>query len=302
MLSLRDLQLRFVAPRCTMQRCHRERASLRGVPSAASAHRRVPQQPARRFHQALSLEFPVVEKLVGQNSSVGPQSTSSCSIRRGPAICTHVGAPFADYLTCAFRRWGVRLAARRCARSNGRSRQCSIAPDHPSSIPAARLEWNSADYGYEDLVFDSAPRRASSSHAIRRARSGKAISRSAPEKHSIWLDAGADQCCFVRREERRAASAARLQISRSPACWRAARRSASRRTRRSPSIRNSTSARAALSHARRRIRTLGRHRRLTKPLSGDFDEQATRFRQSARRAGRGLDHLRSLLLLGTRCG
>jgi hypothetical protein len=154
MLSLRDLQLRFVA------------ALYEGNDAIVSAQldEGFPGAPARLgvyrnnlregFIKALALEFPVVEKLVGPDFFRKIALDFQLQHPSQSGDLTQVGAPFAAYLRTQFADgeygWLPDIAALEWAL------QCvAIAPDS-EPVPIARLEDIPPDR-YEDLVFDPAP-------------------------------------------------------------------------------------------------------------------------------------------------
>lgn len=154
MLSLRDLQLRFVA------------ALFEGNDAIVSAQlgEGTPDAPARLgvyrnnlregFIKTLALEFPVLEKLVGRDFFRQTALEFQLQHPSQSGDLTHVGAPFADYLRTRFADgeydWLPDVAALEWAL------QCvAIAPDS-APVPVARLE-EIPPHRYEDLVFESAP-------------------------------------------------------------------------------------------------------------------------------------------------
>jgi hypothetical protein len=194
-LSLRDLQLRFVA---ALYDCNDSIVSdhlCDGVPSAAARLGVYRNNLREGFIKTLSLEFPVVEKLVG--SEFFRQTALDFQLQHPSQSgdLTHVGLPFAEYLRARFADgdfgWLPDVAALEWAL------QCvAIAPDS-EPVPVARLD-EIPPNRYEDLVFDPAPatRLVQSRYPIVRIWQSNQPD-AAPE--NIQLDAGADHVLVRRR-------------------------------------------------------------------------------------------------------
>jgi hypothetical protein len=194
-LSLRDLQLRFVAAlfegNDAIVRAH----VGDGVPGA-SARLGVYRNNLREgFIKALALEFPVVEKLVGLDFFRQTALDFQLQHPSQSGDLTHVGAPFPDYLRTHFAAgeygWLPDMAALEWAL------QCvAIAPDS-DPVPIARLE-EIPPHRYEDLVFEPAPatRLVESRYPIVRIWQSNQPG-ATPE--TIDLEAGADHVLVRRR-------------------------------------------------------------------------------------------------------
>jgi hypothetical protein len=197
MLSLRDLQLRFVAALYEHNDAVVSAQLDDGVPSAAARLGVYRNNLREGFIKALSLEFPVVEKLVGTEFFRRTALDFQLQHPSQSGDLTHVGAPFADFLRAHFADgdygWLPDVAALEWAL------QCvAIAPDC-EPVPVAKLD-EIPPNRYEDLVFDSAPatRLVESRYPIVRIWQSNQPG-AAPEK--IQLDGGADHVLVRRRGE-----------------------------------------------------------------------------------------------------
>jgi hypothetical protein len=194
-LSLRDLQLRFVASLYEHNDAIVSSELADGLPSAAARLGVYRNNLREGFIKTLALEFPVVEKLVGTDFFRQTALDFQLQHPSQSGDLTHVGAPFADYLRARFvdYPWLPDVAALEWAL------QCvAIAPDS-EPVPVARLDEIPA-HRYADLVFDSAPatRLVESRYPVVRIWQSNQPG-AAPEE--IRLDAGADHVLVRRRRE-----------------------------------------------------------------------------------------------------
>ena len=97
MLPLRELQLRFVAALFEGDAVVRDEL-VDGSPSAGARLGVYRNNLREGFVQALALEFPVVQRLVGEEffRQTALEFQARHPSRSGDL--THIGAPFADYL------------------------------------------------------------------------------------------------------------------------------------------------------------------------------------------------------------
>lgn len=195
MLSLRDLQLRFVAALYGHNDAIVSDQLDESSPSAAARIGVYRNNLREGFIKALALEFPVLEKLVGPEFFRQTALDFQLQHPSRSGDLTNVGAPFAEYLRARFAdgeyAWLPDIAALEWAL------QCvAIAPDCELA-PVSALN-GIPPHRYQDLVFEPAP-------ATRLVESRFPIVRIwqnnqpgvAPE--SIDLDAGADYVLVRRR-------------------------------------------------------------------------------------------------------
>jgi hypothetical protein len=195
MLSLRDLQLRFVAALYEGNDAIVS-AQLGEGTSGAPARLGVYRNNLREgFIKTLALEFPVVEKLVGPDFFRKTALDFQLQHPSQSGDLTPIGAPFADYLRARFADgeygWLPDMAALEWAL------QCvAIAPDS-EPVPVAKLE-EIPPHRYEDLVFDPAPatRLVESRYPVVRIWQNNQPG-ATPE--NIDLDSGADHVLVRRR-------------------------------------------------------------------------------------------------------
>jgi hypothetical protein len=197
MLSLRDLQLRFVAALYGHNDAIVSDYLDEGLPSAAARLAVYRNNLREGFIKALALEFPVVEKLVGPEFFRQTALDFQLQHPSQSGDLTHVGAPFADFLRARFADgeygWLPDIAALEWAL------QCvAIAPD--SELAPVTALSGIPPHRYQDLIFEPAP-------ATRLVESRFPIVRIwqnnqpgvAPEE--IDLDAGADHVLVRRRSD-----------------------------------------------------------------------------------------------------
>jgi hypothetical protein len=194
MLSLRDLQLRFVAALYEGNDAIVGDQLDDGAPSAGARLGVYRNNLREGFIKTLSLEFPVVEKLVGPEFFRHTALEFQLQHPSRSGDLTHVGEPFADYLRARFAAgeyaWMPDIAALEWAL------QCvAIAPDCVP-LAVACLEQIPA-HRYQDLTFEPAPatRLVESRFPIVRIWQSNQLG-ATPE--NIDLDAGGDHV-LVRR-------------------------------------------------------------------------------------------------------
>jgi hypothetical protein len=194
--SLRDLQLRFVAALFEGNDAIVASYLDAGVPSAAARLGVYRNNLREGFVKALALEFPVVEKLVGE--SFFRQTALDFQLqhpsRRGDL--THVGEPFAAYLRAQFSggdfawlpdvaelEWALQLVAI--------APESTVSPASLGNIPPER---------YQDLLFVSNPatRLVESRFPIVRIWQTNQPDASAD---TVDLDAGGDRVLVRRRAD-----------------------------------------------------------------------------------------------------
>ena len=197
MLSLRDLQLRFVA---ALYEGHDDIVAdsiLDGAPSAAARVGIYRNNLREGFVKTLALEFPVVERLVGADffRQTAREYQLRHPSRRGDL--TYVGADFPDYLRAQFSdgdyawlpdiaelEWAMQLVA--------------VAPACVTPNPAALAAIDPARY--EDLLFEPNPatRLVESRYPV--VRIWQTNQPGAPEE-TVDLDGGGDRILVRRRGE-----------------------------------------------------------------------------------------------------
>lgn len=195
MLSLRDLQLRFVAALYEHNEAIVSAQLDEGTPSAAARLGVYRNNLREGFIKALALEFPVVEKLVGSDFFRQTALDFQLQHPSRSGDLAHVGAPFADYLRTHFADgeygWLPDIAALEWAL------QCvAVAPDS-EPLPVARLD-EIPPGRYEDLVFEPAPatRLVESRFPIVRIWQ---TNQPGAAQETVHLDAGADHVLVRRR-------------------------------------------------------------------------------------------------------
>jgi hypothetical protein len=102
MLSLRELQLRFIAALYDGNDAVVESRLEAGVPSPAARLAVYRNNLREGFVKTLALEFPVVEKLVGDRFFRQTALAFQLQHPSRAGDLTYVGAPFADYLRAQF--------------------------------------------------------------------------------------------------------------------------------------------------------------------------------------------------------
>jgi len=194
-LSLRDLQLRFVAALYGHDDTIVSAQLDEGVPSSAARLGAYRNNLREGFIKTLELEFPVVEKLVGSEFFRRTALEFQLQHPSQSGDLTHVGAPFADYLRTQFADgeygWLPDVAALEWAL------QCvAIAPDC-EPVPVTALN-EIPPHRYEDLIFEPAPvtRLVESRFPI--VRIWQSNQPNAPAEN-INLNAGADHVLVRRR-------------------------------------------------------------------------------------------------------
>ena len=197
MLSLRDLQLRFVAALYEGNGAIVSAQLDQGMPSATARLGVYRNNLREGFIKALALEYPVVERLVGAEFFRQTALDFQLQHPSQNGDLTHVGAPFPEYLRVHFAdgeyAWLPDVAALEWAL------QCvAIAPDC-EPVPVTVLN-EIPPNRYEDLMFEPAPatRLVESRFPIVRIWQGNQPG--APAE-SIDLGAGADHVLVRRRDD-----------------------------------------------------------------------------------------------------
>jgi len=197
MLSLRELQLRFVAALYESNDAIVSEHIEDGETSIGARLGVYRNNLREGFIKTLALEYPVVEKLVGADFF---RQTARDFQLQHPSRCgdlTHVGAPFADFLRARFAAgdfaWLADIAALEWAL------QCVTIAPGCELVTSASLELI-PPHRYQDLIFEPAPttRLVESRYPILRIwQSNQADS----ALETIDLDSGGDYLLVRRRAD-----------------------------------------------------------------------------------------------------
>lgn len=194
MPSLRELQLRFVAALYDGSDAVIRDALVDASPSAGARFGVYRNNLREGFVNALALEFPVVQRLVGENFFYRTALEFQARHPSRSGDLTHIGEPFAEYLRAHFAHgdfaWLPDIAELEWAL------ECVAVATESASIDADTLLDIPADR-YEDLVFTP-------NVAVRLVRSNYPVLKiwqtnqpGAPAE-TVDLDAGGE-CLLVRR-------------------------------------------------------------------------------------------------------
>lgn len=196
MLPLRELQLRFVAALYEGGDAVIRQSLVDGEPSA-SARLGVYRNNLREgFVKALALEFPVVQRLVGEDFFHRTALEFQARHPSQSGDLTPIGAPFADYLRSQFE--GSDLAWLPDVAELEWALECvSGAPDAPPMDSSALIRI--PPERYEDLIFvpNAATRLVRSSFPILRIWQ---TNQPAAPAETVNLDEGGDQLLVRRRD------------------------------------------------------------------------------------------------------
>jgi hypothetical protein len=195
LLSLRDLQMRFVTALYDGQDAT-VTAHVEGDPASAAARLAVYRNNLREgFIKALALEYPVVERLVGEPFF---RQTALEFQQRHPSRSgdlAHVGEPFPEYLRARFGAgeyaWLPDVAALEWA-----LREVALAPDVPG-LATSQLA-GVPPHRYPDLVFAPHPATRLVDSAFPVVRIWQTNQPGAPAE-TVDLDTGGDRVLVRRR-------------------------------------------------------------------------------------------------------
>lgn len=195
MLSLRDLQLRFVA---ALFDGHDAVITphLAGDPATAGARVAVYRNNLREgFIKTLSLEFPVIERLVGEDffRQTALDFLLQHPSRRGDL--THVGEPFTEFLRARFGA-GEYAWLPDVAQLEWALQEVAVAPDVPGLETAALVDVPA--HRYQDLVFEAHPATRLVDSPFPVVRIWQTNQPDAPAE-TVDLDAGGDRVLVRRR-------------------------------------------------------------------------------------------------------
>jgi hypothetical protein len=195
LLSLRDLQLRFVAALFDGTDAV-VTEHLAGEPPEAAARLAIYRNNLREgFIKALALEFPVVQRLVGEDffRQTALEFQLQHPSHRGDL--THVGEPFAEFLGARFAAgeyaWLPDIAALEWA-----LQVVAIAPEVPG--PALTQLADVPPHRFQDLVFEPNPATRLIESPFPIVRIWQTNQPGAPAE-TVELDAGGDRVLVRRR-------------------------------------------------------------------------------------------------------